>query len=140
MGEKILKWPDRRSIGLYSGGFLVGLVAPGLLTAIMNTIADSGLASGFIGSKLNQMANEGVTSNGAAQSIIYALLLVVAVVAADKVTAIGKLFIMGVATGIIFRVVIIYVFGIGLPTSPAVGYDTPMNETSNMTNGSVQGW
>lgn len=135
MGDQaIIPKPGIKDILMYGTGLGLGFFAPGLFVLIINEIAKSELAGGYLNQKLKQLAGRGVTNGDAADGILYAVIILILAVASVKAAKIGKKLLIGVAVGIILRVIAIYVFGMALPSSPAVGYGTPMNETLNATN------
>lgn len=139
-----MSYPSKGEIILTGTGFALGFFTPGLFVRVLNTLSNSGMVGGYLSQKLEKLADKGVTGAGAGQAIIYAVLIVVAVLALKKGADVGKKLVIGVSAGIILRVVAIYGLGWTLP-NPARDFSTPMNETigggENVTNGTtVQGF
>lgn len=129
--------PNFRETGLFLVGGVIGMFAPGLFISVIGSLTRDQAVGGWISSKLSQMAGTDLASKSATDSIVYALLLLISAIAFDRASSVIKVFIIGIATGILFRIILIYIFGI-----PVIAVNTdfgqPVNETINQSNSTVQ--
>lgn len=129
--------PDYKSFLLFLVGFLMGFYAPSLLSSIGKAVMTNSTIKEFIKSKAHRIVD--AMSVGTNENIISGFFVagIVAVVGyfVHTVTGILKELSIGVALGMIFRLILVGVLGMNIPyMASASSINQSINQSVNVSN------